>query len=86
MNLLEKKGAFVDYNDPHIPILPITRKYRFNKKKSVPFTKENLTKYNCVIIVTDHSEYDPAFILEHANLIVDTRRLIKTKNKKVIKA
>ncbi len=28
MDLLEKRGALVDYNDPYIPELPETRKYK----------------------------------------------------------
>jgi UDP-N-acetyl-D-glucosamine dehydrogenase len=48
--------------------------------------EENLSKYDCVVIVTDHSVYDPDFIVKHANLVVDTRGLIKDKNEKVVKA
>jgi UDP-N-acetyl-D-glucosamine dehydrogenase len=28
---------------------------------------------DCVLIATDHSVYDYQFILDHANLVVDTR-------------
>jgi UDP-N-acetyl-D-glucosamine dehydrogenase len=86
MELFEEKGAVVDYNDPYIPLLPKTRKYKANSKQSVPLTEENLSKYDCVVIVTDHSVYDPDFIVRHANLVVDTRGLIKDKNEKVVKA
>jgi UDP-N-acetyl-D-glucosamine dehydrogenase len=67
-------------------LLPKTRKYKANSKQSVPLTEENLSKYDCVVIVTDHSVYDPDFIVKHANLVVDTRGLIKDKNEKVVKA
>jgi nucleotide sugar dehydrogenase len=86
MELFEEKGAVVDYNDPYIPLLPRTRKYKANSKQSVPLTEENLSKYDCVVIATDHSVYDPDFIVRHANLVVDTRGLIKDKNEKVVKA
>ncbi len=76
IDLLENKGAVVDYNDPHIPTAPKTRKYRM-EKDSVPLTPENLAKYDCVVVATDHSAYDPAFIATHARLVVDTRNLIK---------
>jgi UDP-N-acetyl-D-glucosamine dehydrogenase len=86
MELFEERGAIVDYNDPYIPQLPKTRRYRANSKQSVPLTKENLSRYDCVVVVTDHSVYDPEFIVEHSNLIVDTRGLIKDKSEKVVKA
>ncbi len=88
IKLLKEKGAEVDYNDPYIPKPPKMRKYRLDKC-SVELTEENLKKYDCVVIATDHSYYDPDFLLKHANLIVDTRNLIKNHKEfpgKVIKA
>jgi UDP-N-acetyl-D-glucosamine dehydrogenase len=72
MEILANKGAIVDYNDPYIPELPEMRKYHF-KQKSVALTKENLSSYDCVLISTDHSDYDWHFIVENSQLIVDTR-------------
>jgi UDP-N-acetyl-D-glucosamine dehydrogenase len=85
IELLEEKGAKVDYNDPYIPKLPKIRKYRL-KKNSVPLTSDNLKKYECIVIATDHSVYNPEFILKNSHLIVDTRNLIKFSSKKVKKA
>lgn len=76
IKLLLDKKAEVDYNDPYIAIFPETRKYKLDKT-SIQLTPENLIKYDCVIITTDHSIYDPEFIVKHSNLIVDTRNLIK---------
>ena len=76
MELLEKKEAYTDYNDPYIPVFPRTRKYHFCKD-SICLTAENLGKYDCVIIVTDHTVYEPEFIVKHSQLIIDTRNLIK---------
>jgi UDP-N-acetyl-D-glucosamine dehydrogenase len=36
-------------------------------------TLDNLGQYDCVLIVTDHSDYDYADICKQANLVVDTR-------------
>ena len=86
--LFEKKGAVVDYNDPFFPEIPKLRKYEIHKK-SIPLTKANLKKYDCVVIATDHSEYDGDFIARNSNLIVDTRNLIKDSEKykgKIVKA
>lgn len=88
IELLEQKGATVDYNDPYIPSSPLTRKHKLTKE-SVELTAENLKKYDCVLIATDHSMYDPNFILENSNLVVDTRGLTKNLKKyleKLVKA
>lgn len=86
IDLLQKKGALVDYNDPYIPEMTETRKYKIYKK-SVDLTPENLTSYDCIIIATDHSCYEPDFILKHAQLIIDTRNLIKDRSSnKVVRA
>ncbi len=86
--LFEKKGAIVDYNDPFFPEIPKLRKYEIHKK-SITLTKANLKKYDCVVIATDHSEYDGDFIARNSNLVVDTRNLIKNLEKykgKIVKA
>jgi UDP-N-acetyl-D-glucosamine dehydrogenase len=38
---------------------------------------EDLGQYDCVMIVTDHSDYDYAAIVSEARLIVDTRNATK---------
>jgi len=88
MEILMDGGAKVDYNDPFIPELPSMRMYDVTGK-SVDLTKENLAKYDCVLVSTDHSVYDFDFIVEHAQLVVDTRNStvnVKDKNNKVVKA
>ena len=88
MDILTKKGAYVDYSDPYIPELPKTRHYDF-KKKSIKLTENNLQNYDCVIISTNHDLFDKEKILENAKLIIDTRNMFKLnglKNGKVYKA
>ncbi len=88
IDLLQKEGAHVDYNDPYIPEIPETRKYKF-EMKSVPLTPENLSSYDAVIITTDHSVYDYEMIEKHAKLIIDTRNALKKKgvtNGNIVKA
>ncbi len=74
VEILAGKGARVDYNDPYVPKTHKMRKYNF-KMKSVPLTAANLKKYDCVLLATDHSEYNPEFIAANADLIVDTRNM-----------
>lgn len=85
IQLLKEKGAEVDYNDPYIPKPPKMRKYKLDND-SVPLTSENLRRYDCVVIATDHSVYEPEFIVKNSKLIVDTRNLIKNSSNKVKKA
>jgi UDP-N-acetyl-D-glucosamine dehydrogenase len=88
MEILLEKGAAVDYNDPFVPELPSMRMYHI-QRKSVELTAENLSVYDCVLISTDHSQYDFDFIVEHAQLVVDTRNATTNVNKhrdKIVKA
>ncbi len=76
IELFIEKGADVDYNDPFIPVTKKTRKYDF-KKESVALTEECLRSYDCVVVATNHTIYDPDFIASNAGLVIDTRNLIK---------
>ena len=76
MKMLLEKGAVVSYNDPWIPKLHSTRKYNF-QMESTPITPELLTSMDAVIIITDHSDYNFVDIVEHANLVIDTRNATK---------
>ncbi len=73
MDLLLTKGAEVEYNDPHIPVLPPMRRYPHLKRASRELTPGYLDSLDCVLVVTDHSAYDWAWVVEHARLVVDTR-------------
>ncbi len=73
MDLLLHKGAEVSYNDPHIPELPAMRRYPHLRMTSRPLTPEYLRSQDCVLIATDHSAYDWPWIVEHTQLVVDTR-------------
>ncbi len=74
IELLQKEGAKVSYNDPFFATVGRGRKYNL-EMKNTPL--DNLKQYDCVLIVTDHSSYDYAAIVEQANLVVDTRNATK---------
>jgi UDP-N-acetyl-D-glucosamine dehydrogenase len=76
LELLKERGAEVEYSDPHIPQLPKMRKYPHWHMTSQPLTAEYLSSRDCVLVVTDHTAFDWAFIAEHAPLIVDTRNAL----------
>ncbi len=70
MELLQQEGADVHYNDPYFPSLGKGRKYDFHLQ-AVPL--ENLGRFDCVVIITDHSDYDFARIVNESQLVIDTR-------------
>ncbi len=85
IELLQKKGAMVDYNDPYIPKLPKLRGHDLSMD-SVELNEDMLSSYDCVLIITDHSAYDYKWIVEHSRLIVDTRNAAAPFSKEVVKA
>jgi UDP-N-acetyl-D-glucosamine dehydrogenase len=72
LEMLQRRGARVSYNDPHIPALPRMRHHSI-RLSSEALTPEFLASQDCVVIVTDHSAYDFEEIVKHSALIVDTR-------------
>lgn len=88
IEILESRGASVDYNDPFIPTMPAVRKYQYDMD-SVELTPETLSSYDAVIISTAHSAYDYDFIVENARLVIDTRnatKSVKSNREKIVKA
>ena len=73
MQILQQRGAQLDYNDPYFPHLHKMRHYNYENMKSVPLNSHNLGNYDGVVIATDHSSYDYGAIVDGAKLVVDTR-------------
>jgi len=74
--LMEKKGARVDYYDPYIPKSPKTRKYDYTRD-SIKFTAEKIREYDVAVILADHSVIDYEFLCENSKLVIDTRNATK---------
>ena len=70
IELLQKEGAQVSYHDPFFPFIGKGRKYDLQMKCA---DLKDIGQYDCVVIVTDHSDYDYAQIVKEAKLVVDTR-------------
>ncbi|HXJ89281.1 MAG TPA: nucleotide sugar dehydrogenase [Candidatus Binatia bacterium] len=70
IELLQKEGAQVSYNDPYFPFIGKGRKYDLQMTRA---ELKDLGQYDCVLIVTDHSDYDYKRIVQEAQLVVDTR-------------
>ena len=85
---LREHGATVNYNDPHIPAAPRQREHNVGLK-SRKLTPSSLRSQDAVLISTDHSCYDYDWIVEHAQLVVDTRDAtahVKKGRAKIVKA
>jgi UDP-N-acetyl-D-glucosamine dehydrogenase len=76
IELLQARGAKVDYNDPHVPRTHKMREHDL-KMSSRKLTRARLARYDAVLISTDHSTYDYQFIVDNAQLVVDTRNATK---------
>jgi UDP-N-acetyl-D-glucosamine dehydrogenase len=72
IGLLLQKGAEVSYHDPYIPSL----RHEGLDLESVPDMMDQVMKSDCVVIVTNHSEYDYPAILKNAKLVIDTRNAL----------
>jgi UDP-N-acetyl-D-glucosamine dehydrogenase len=63
------RGAVVEYADPHVPEIA----FDGHSLKAVEVTDERLAEADCVVILTDHQEFDYTRVVETAALVVDTR-------------
>ena len=86
MQLLQQRGAQIDYNDPYFPRMHKMRHFNFENMKSVSISKESLAQYDAAIIATDHSSYDYHAIVDGSKLVVDTRNATRrvTRNRERI--
>jgi UDP-N-acetyl-D-glucosamine dehydrogenase len=74
IELLKQRGAIVSYNDPFFPYVGRGRHYDLDMR-GVPL--DDLAQYDCVLIVTDHSDYDYARIVDESKLVIDSRNATK---------
>ncbi len=72
IGLLQQKGAEVIYHDPFIPHF----KEELVQMESVANLDDVIRNSDCVVIITNHSQYDYLAILENACCIVDTRNAL----------
>ena len=70
IELLQKDGAQVSFHDPYFPVIGKGRKYDLQMTCA---DLKDVSQFDCVVIVTDHSDYDFGRIVQEAKLVVDTR-------------
>jgi UDP-N-acetyl-D-glucosamine dehydrogenase len=85
MELLHNRGGrYLMYNDPYVPSLRVCGKVYHSKKLDARL----LESADCVIITTNHDDYDYEIIVKHAKLVVDTRNAtkeVKNGRKKIVR-
>ncbi len=79
---LLRKGAEVDYFDPHIPEIEVKSNNGPVKISSIDYSSEKAKEYDLVLILTDHSNFDYDQLAKDANVVVDTRNAIKSREYK----
>ena len=72
IHLLRRKGAQVDYHDPYVPAFT----YEGLAMTSVSDLDAALTRADCIVVATDHADYDWGAVKARAQSIVDTRHVI----------
>ena len=78
MEKLEELGAQVSYNDPYVPVIRKSREYaKYAGRKSTKISGN----FNLVLIATAHDEYKDIDFKSFSIPIVDTRDVLKGKNK-----
>lgn len=82
MDITTHKGGVVSYHDPYIPTIKTNEGRTFNSSE---LSVENLAKADCVVLTTNHKDFDIDFIKKHSNLIVDMRNMIEKEEEGVFK-
>jgi len=82
IHLLDKRGAVVTYSDPFVPRLRADG--ILSSDLLAIDARRGATSADCVVIVTDHKNFNYSEIVECAPLIVDTRNALKGNQSKNI--
>ena len=82
MDITAHKGGIVTYHDPYIPTVKTNEGRVF---ESVELKDETLKMAACVVLTTNHKDFDVELIQKHAKLIVDLRNMIKESSDNVYK-
>ncbi|HEX4303178.1 MAG TPA: nucleotide sugar dehydrogenase [Rhizomicrobium sp.] len=77
MELLEQRGAKVEFHDPYVAEIPPTREHAsYTGRKSLALTAEAVEEFDAVLISTDHDCVDYVLVHDYAQLVVDTRNVM----------
>jgi len=83
MEKLEARGAIVDYNDPHVPQIKVTREHAgYAGRKSM----EIRDAYDCLLLATHHAPYRSFDFSAFRCPLVDTRNCVTRRPEKYYRA
>lgn len=87
LEMLEAVGAEVVFHDPHVPVIPMTREHS-DLAGRVSVSADAASDADAVLIVTDHDNVDYRRLAGNAELIIDTRNVMRgvTGPARVVKA
>jgi UDP-N-acetyl-D-glucosamine dehydrogenase len=71
LRLIESGINQIDVSDPWASEFHVGQKVYY----SVDISEESLASYNCVVLVTDHDDFDVDFIVKHSRKVIDTRNM-----------
>ncbi len=83
MELLRAQGAKLSYSDPYVPHFPRLKEHSF-ELSSMSFSSDNLKEFDCVVIATDHDDFDYESIQKHSALVIDTRGRYRNAHQNVV--
>ena len=69
IDILRNKGALVSYHDPYIPKL----QYEHFDMSSIDINESIMQSFDCVIIATNHDDYDWPWVIQNSHALLDTR-------------
>lgn len=75
IELLQERGARVDYCDPHFPVAHRTRKHDLGLR-TVPCDAETFAGYDAVVVSTAHDLFKDPALFRGVRLVVDSRNLM----------
>jgi len=72
---LTKMKFIVDFSDPHVDINDSLFKKLVGKSKNVEISKD-IENYDCVVLITDHDNFNYKLINKYSKILIDTRNKI----------
>ena len=85
LHLLRERGAELSYTDPFVPKLDAKEWPNGIDLVNVDVTKAAAEEFDCVVVVTDHTQFDYDQLQRVAKVVVDTRNAIKSPGAKVVR-
>ena len=74
IDLLEARGAKVDFHDPHVPVIPSSREHKaLAGRLGVAWDIPAFGEYDAALICTDHDDVDYQALVNASKLVIDTR-------------